>query len=343
MAQPRKERSGQQNTTGGQACTSVEPASGPAPALASDDARDSFWSLHPLDRARVRLDYVEIMLGGYSAAWGPFLAGLTAYWTKWHPIDQPESRPLLDEEQDKIVELGTKLRTHMQATVDELDGISAYIADALPEPKHFVTDLREILDEANAAVGLGLLKLDYWPPEHSTSYVVDQQCSEWKRHQDAVSHGLLPRIAKFSQKLRAVETPSAVIQTSAPAPDAPTGAPEPTNSGMGWQEAMEKTEAHVKAHHGVIPSVMRLSKIISCSRPTIEKAIKRSSYLKARKAEGDRRGAVREVPLTNAVLEQTPQQTEVGDQLGDLIKEQEADDVRDERQHLAAKRARKRA
>ena len=88
---------------------------------------------------------------------------------------------------------------------------------------------------------------------------------------------------------------------------------------------------------------MRLSKIISCSRPTIEKAIKRSSYLKARKAEGDRRGAVREVPLTNAVLEQTPQQTEVGDQLGDLIKEQEADDVRDERQHLAAKRARKRA
>ncbi len=116
----------------------------------------------------------------------------------------------------------------------------------------------------------------------------------------------------------------------------------PSQGGMSWGEAQEKAESHVRAHDGVVPSVQRLATIVGCSRPTIDKAIERSAYLKARKAERGGPAKPREVPLSDDHIKETPQQTESNDQLAGLIKEQNAEAAREERQQRVAKKARKR-
>lgn len=119
------------------------------------------------------------------------------------------------------------------------------------------------------------------------------------------------------------------------------------NAGMSWQDAKKAAEEHVKAHDGAFPSVMRLAEIVGCSRPTIDKAISRSTYLKARKAEKSK--PVRNERMTDISLEQASQQVwredkseqaRRDDELERLIAEQEADQALDDRQEKAAKKRR---
>ncbi len=73
----------------------------------------------------------------------------------------------------------------------------------------------------------------------------------------------------------------------------PSGAVQP---GMSIQEAIAKAESHVKDHRGVFPGRNKLARIVGCSQSQMTKAINRSSYLKARRAEHNatQRGANRE-------------------------------------------------
>jgi len=109
--------------------------------------------------------------------------------------------------------------------------------------------------------------------------------------------------------------------------------------GITWQEAQQAAESHVKAHGGAFPSIKRLAEIVRCSRPTMDKAVKASKYLKARRAESQAAKAGRAEPLTDAAIDQTEQQTEAQpDELAELIDEQRADERQEERQGQAAKR-----
>ncbi len=109
-----------------------------------------------------------------------------------------------------------------------------------------------------------------------------------------------------------------------------------TREGMSWRDAMPRAEKHVKAHGGAFPSVKKLAEILGCSRPTIDKAISNSRYLKARQAQAKKWG--HEVPLADVVQDATAQTTE-GDpsELEALIKAQEVEMSRDERQAIAQK------
>jgi predicted secreted protein len=109
-------------------------------------------------------------------------------------------------------------------------------------------------------------------------------------------------------------------------------------NGMAWQKAVKLAEDHVKAHDGAFPSIKRLAKIVGCSRPTIDKAINNSPYLKARKAEKAK--TLRSVPLTDTSIEQASEQAWRDDKLAKLIEEQKADQDRDDRQENAAKKHR---
>lgn len=145
--------------------------------------------------------------------------------------------------------------------------------------------------------------------------------------------------------LTGAEASAAALLTSQP-PATPTDCPERRQgkpgiiSGMKWQDARAKAEAHVREHDGVMPSKKRLAKIVGCSRPTIDKVIRESSYLKARYAESRCRSSIREVSLSNSMIggEGLQQSTEPQpDELPRLIAEQEADERRDRRRGKAAK------
>ncbi|MFG0243083.1 MAG: hypothetical protein ACF8R9_09890 [Phycisphaerales bacterium JB054] len=83
----------------------------------------------------------------------------------------------------------------------------------------------------------------------------------------------------------------AALQGGAAPPDeaAPGG-------GVSWKEAMAAAEAHVKKHGGFFPGRNELARLVGCSPSTMTKAIKRSTYLRAR-AEESKQGRVREVQL----------------------------------------------
>lgn len=97
------------------------------------------------------------------------------------------------------------------------------------------------------------------------------------------------------------------------------------SNGMSWEDAKEKAERHVKCNN--YPGVNSLAKIVGCAPSTMSKAIKRSPYLKARKAEheAERKGVPRETQMNDVVLDKTRQTTEA-DPLELLIAEHEADD-----------------
>ncbi len=118
----------------------------------------------------------------------------------------------------------------------------------------------------------------------------------------------------------------------------PTGATGVGNGGMSWQDAKKRAEEHVKAHDGSFPSVKRLAEIVGCSRPTMDKAISNSTYLKARKAEAQNSRPGRHVPLSDAVIEEASERKH--NELKKLVDQQNAEKLRDERQALAAKNRR---
>jgi len=105
-------------------------------------------------------------------------------------------------------------------------------------------------------------------------------------------------------------------------------------AGMAWQDAMKRAEEHVRAHGGAFPSVKRLAEIVGCSRPTIDKAIQKSAYLKARRAEAKSKQSGRTVAMSEPAIEEASERQ--CDNLTDLIAEQEAENARDERQAKAA-------
>jgi len=109
-------------------------------------------------------------------------------------------------------------------------------------------------------------------------------------------------------------------------------------SGMSWQDALKRAEEHVKAHDGALPSVKRLAEIVGCSRPTMDKAISNSTYLKARKAEKSQ--PARTQPLNDISIEQASEQAWRDAELAKLVEEQKADQARDDRQEKAAKKRR---
>lgn len=107
------------------------------------------------------------------------------------------------------------------------------------------------------------------------------------------------------------------------------------DAGAGWttERARQRAEAHVKRHGW--PGVNALAKLIGdCPPSTLRNAIKKSTYLKARKAEHK---ATRAVPMGDAVLETAVQTTEP-DALNALIAHQQDERDREERQYVSAKR-----
>jgi hypothetical protein len=119
-----------------------------------------------------------------------------------------------------------------------------------------------------------------------------------------------------------------------------TPAKNPRGNGMLWKQAQAKAEGHVKAHNGAFPSVKRIAEAVGCSRPTMDKAIANSSYLKARKAEAEAaRTPRREVSMPDAMADATAQQRE-REPLDELIDQQASDMARDERQAQAARHRR---
>lgn len=110
-------------------------------------------------------------------------------------------------------------------------------------------------------------------------------------------------------------------------PADPKDAPE---KGMGWKEARIKAEALVKKQGGAWSSVARLAGAVGCSRPTVDKVIRNSAYLKARIAESGKR--CREISMTVALMDGTAQAIEADPgHLAQLIEEQKADAARDGR------------
>lgn len=117
----------------------------------------------------------------------------------------------------------------------------------------------------------------------------------------------------------------------------------PIAAGMPIDEVIRRAEAHVKAHGGVFPGRNKLAEIIGCAPASITKAVKRSSYLKARKAEHDAaKKSGREVqvsdPMDAFVGESGSDEDDRDAALDRLIAEQEAERKREERQHRSAKR-----
>lgn len=100
----------------------------------------------------------------------------------------------------------------------------------------------------------------------------------------------------------AVEVAAAFREAFAPLVEAALrGREEPPDDtapgeGISWEEAMREAEAHVRKHGGFFPGRNELARLVRCSPSTMAKAIKRSTYLRAR-AEESKKARVREVQL----------------------------------------------
>ena len=117
-------------------------------------------------------------------------------------------------------------------------------------------------------------------------------------------------------------------------------------SGMPIEEVIAKAEAHVKAHRGVFPGRNKLANIVGCSPSSITKAVTRSVYLKARKAEYEatKRGSSPErqssQPLEDLASNKDWKKSEADrdEALEALIEDQDADRKREESQRTRARR-----
>lgn len=130
------------------------------------------------------------------------------------------------------------------------------------------------------------------------------------------------------------------------AASSPPTDPRRSDSGMPIEQVIQKAEAHVRAHRGVYPGRNKLAKIVGCSPASITKAVKRSAYLKARKAEHDaaKRGTNRErqssQPLEDLAYGKDWKNAEADRDatLDKLIAEQRAEERREEAQRKRAQR-----
>jgi len=114
-----------------------------------------------------------------------------------------------------------------------------------------------------------------------------------------------------------------------------------TMDGMTWQEAKAKAELHVKRNGDVFPGRNTLAELIGCAKATMTKAIRNSSYLRARQAEREQGAKAREVPWSVAIAESLSDEAhDDQNELQRLIAEQQAETRRDERQSKAAAKAR---
>jgi len=130
-------------------------------------------------------------------------------------------------------------------------------------------------------------------------------------------------------------------------PDNATGASHPQPSKrMPIAEVIRMAEKHVKAHDGAFPGRNKLAEFIGCAPSSVTKAVNRSTYLKARRAEHERaKNSGREVQIKGSMDEfpagANPKPAEPDDResrLASLITEQEADQRRDEHQRTKARR-----
>ena len=111
----------------------------------------------------------------------------------------------------------------------------------------------------------------------------------------------------------------------------------PVGAGMSVAEAIALAEQHVKDHHGSFPGRNKLAKYIGCSPDTMSKAIKRSPYLNARKAEheANKKGSNRERQVTGSLDDfaaadpSADEQANRDAELDRLMKEQRAEQMRD--------------
>lgn len=151
----------------------------------------------------------------------------------------------------------------------------------------------------------------------------------WPDDQDEL---LAQSIARALEKLAELAEPHAAAEAAAGSKPVP----RPATTGMPWQEAKRKAVQYVKAEG--YPGLNKLAKKIGCAKGTIKKAIKQSPYLKARKAEYEaEKGHIREVPMSDAVLDHTPQETEAS-AIERLVKESRADEERQKRKYQAWQR-----
>jgi hypothetical protein len=97
--------------------------------------------------------------------------------------------------------------------------------------------------------------------------------------------------------------------------------------GWTWQEAQQKADTWVRRHG--YPGLLKLGRAMGgCPAATLSKAIKKSKFLSAQKAEHERGSRGHEVQLSQEDLDGRPQ-TKEPDPLQSLIREQEADARRD--------------
>ncbi len=126
------------------------------------------------------------------------------------------------------------------------------------------------------------------------------------------------------------ETPGEQLQIGVPKAEAVITPKRPT-AGMPRHKLVKKAEQWVKKHNGKFPGVNSLAKILDAAQSSLSKAIKDSSYLKARKAEheAERKGKPRETQMTDMVLDGSVQATERDPQnqaaLNELVAEQQMD------------------
>lgn len=139
---------------------------------------------------------------------------------------------------------------------------------------------------------------------------------------------LLTDAGKFETFVETLDRLAGIQKTSGQADDEPAGK---VGVGISWREAKTAGEKHVKARDGTFPGVRALAKACRCSYPTMKKAVERSPYLKARRAEYE------------AQRPRKAREISGGGELERLIAEQEAEKDREGRQHIKRSRSHQRA
>lgn len=89
-------------------------------------------------------------------------------------------------------------------------------------------------------------------------------------------------------------------------------AKRPPGAGESRSKLKKRAERHVKLNRGNFPGVNVLARALNCPQSSLHNVTWDSTYLKARKAEHDKRGGdkPREERMTSIVLDDTPQNTE---------------------------------
>lgn len=135
------------------------------------------------------------------------------------------------------------------------------------------------------------------------------------------------------------QTPASPSESQTPSTKPVKGPPKAKESVL---HLKQRAEEWVKAHGGFFGGLTRLAEDLNCAKSSLSKAIKMSTYLKAREAEHkERRKVGRTQSLDDVTLDNKPQEREENPQsvLNDLIEEQRADDATDNRRKPRTRRS----